>query len=317
MACVVEGPGPYAAPTKVLVATDAEALAAVNRYAAAGCVQIKIYSSLDPKLVPGIVARAHALGLRVSGHIPNGMKAEQAVREGFDEIQHANFLFLNFLDGVDTRTMDRLTAVGEHAGELDLKSPPVQAFLRLLKEKKTVSDPTVNVYEAMFASRPGEINPAMAAVAARLPLPLRRSLLTGNVQRTPEMDARYRASFRATLALVLALHDAGIPIVAGTDSVAGFCLHRELEDYVAAGLSAPDALRARHPGARPGHAPRQGPRHHRPRQARRPHPRRRRSRHPHLRHPPCRPHHTGRGVVRRREGIRGDRGEAGGVKPGD
>jgi imidazolonepropionase-like amidohydrolase len=244
MACVIEGPGPYAAPTKVLVATDAEALAAVNRYAAAGCVQIKIYSSLDPKLVPGIVARAHALGLRVSGHIPNGMKAEQAVREGFDEIQHANFLFLNFLDGVDTRTMERITAVGEHAGELDLKSKPVQDFLRLLKEKGTVSDPTVNLYEGMFAGRPGEVNPALAPVAARLPLPVRRSLLVGDVQRTPEMDARYRASFAAVLALVRALHDAGITIVAGTDFIAGFCLPRELEDYVAAGLSAPDALRA-------------------------------------------------------------------------
>ncbi|MBW8876748.1 MAG: amidohydrolase family protein [Acidobacteria bacterium] len=244
MACVVEGPGPYAAPTKVLVATDAEALAAVDRYAAAGCVQIKIYSSLDPKLVPGIVARAHALGLRVSGHVPFGMKAEQAVRAGFDEIQHANFLFLNFLDGVDTRTLARLTAVGEHAGELDLKSEPVRAFLRLLKERGTVIDPTVNLYEGMFAGRPGEVTPSLAPVAARLPLPVRRGLLVGNTQRTPEMDTRYRDSFRATLALVRALHDAGIPIVAGTDSPAGFSLHRELEDYVAAGLSAPEALRA-------------------------------------------------------------------------
>jgi imidazolonepropionase-like amidohydrolase len=244
MACVIEGPGPYAAPTKMLAATDAEALAIVNRYAAAGCVQIKIYSSLDPKLVPGIVARAHALGLRVSGHIPYGMKAEQAVREGFDEIQHVNFLFLNFLDGVDTRTLARFTAVGEHAGELDLKSPPVLAFLRLLKDKGTVIDPTVNIYEGLFASRPGEINPAAVPVASRLPLQVRRALLTGNVQRTPEMDARYRASFKATLALVRALHDAGIPMVAGTDSIAGFFLHRELEDYVTAGLSAPDALRA-------------------------------------------------------------------------
>ena len=244
MACVIEGPGPYAAPTKMLAATPAEALAFVNRYAAAGCVQIKIYSSLDPKLVPGIVARAHQLGLRVSGHIPNGMKAEQAVREGFDEIQHANFLFLNFLDGVDTRTPARFTAVGEHAGELDLKSAPVLAFLRLLKDKGTVIDPTVNLYEGMFNSLSGAMNPALAPVAGRLPLPVRRGLLVGNVQRTPEMDARYRASFKATLALVRALHDAGIPIVAGTDFIAGFGLHRELEDYVTAGLSAPDALRA-------------------------------------------------------------------------
>ncbi|HEX4965180.1 MAG TPA: amidohydrolase family protein [Thermoanaerobaculia bacterium] len=244
MACVIEGPGPYAAPTNVLVSTDPEALAAVDRYAAAGCVQIKIYSSLDPKLVPGIVARAHGLGLRVSGHIPYGMKAEQAVREGFDEIQHTNFLFLNFLDGVDTRTVARITAVGEHAAELDLKSEPVRAFLHLLKEKGTVIDPTANVYEGLFVGNPGEMTPSLAPVAARLPLQVQRGLRLGNTQRTPEMAARYRDSFRAILAMVKALHDTGIPIVAGTDSPAGFSLHRELEDYVTAGLTAPEALRA-------------------------------------------------------------------------
>jgi len=120
----------------------------------------------------------------------------------------------------------------------------VQAFLRLLKEKGTVSDPTVNLYEGMFAARAGEINPALAPVAARLPLHLRRTLLVGDVQRTPEKDARFRASFKAILAMVRALHDAGITIVAGTDFIAGFCLHRELEDYVTAGLSPVDALRA-------------------------------------------------------------------------
>ena len=36
------------------------------------------------------------------------MNAEQAVREGFDEIQHVNFLMLNFLDPkIDTRKPDR------------------------------------------------------------------------------------------------------------------------------------------------------------------------------------------------------------------
>jgi imidazolonepropionase-like amidohydrolase len=35
---------------------------------------------------------------------------------------------------------------------------------------------------------------------------------------------------------------AGVPIVAGTDSTAGFALHRELELYVAAGIPAPRVL---------------------------------------------------------------------------
>ena len=56
LAGVIEGPGPYAGPTKVLADTEEKALAAVDRYAGLGYAQIKIYSSLDPKLVPAIVA---------------------------------------------------------------------------------------------------------------------------------------------------------------------------------------------------------------------------------------------------------------------
>jgi imidazolonepropionase-like amidohydrolase len=44
------------------------------------------------------------------------------------------------------------------------------------------------------------------------------------------------------LKMLKAFHDAGIPIVAGTDSLAGFSLHRELELYAAAGIPAPKVL---------------------------------------------------------------------------
>src|SRR4029077_18348813 len=104
LAGVIDGPGPFVSPAKVLVDTPEAARAAVDRYAEQGYVQIKIYSSVDPKLVPVIAAEAHKLGLRVPGHIPNGMTAADAVRAGYDEIQHVNFLFLNFIPGVDTRT---------------------------------------------------------------------------------------------------------------------------------------------------------------------------------------------------------------------
>jgi imidazolonepropionase-like amidohydrolase len=243
LAGVIEGPGPYAGPTKVLVDTEEKARAAVDHYAELGYVQIKLYSSLDPKLVPAIVAEAHQHGLRVSGHIPYGMQAEQAVREGFDEIQHTNFLFLNFLPGVDTRTMARMSAVAEHAAELDLASEPVRAFLRLLKERHTVVDPTVSIYEDLFTGPPDGVNPSLAPVADRLPYQERRTLIGGNLPVPPGMEQRFRDSFRACLAMVRLLHDEGITIVAGTDSVPGFTLHRELENYVKAGIPAPEVLR--------------------------------------------------------------------------
>jgi imidazolonepropionase-like amidohydrolase len=56
-------------------------------------------------------------------------------------------------------------------------------------------------------------------------------------------DRRYRDAAAAALRLVGALHEAGVTIVAGTDSgMGGFALHRELELYVEAGIPAPAVL---------------------------------------------------------------------------
>jgi len=240
---IIDGPGPYAGPTKALVANEKDALAWVDRYADLGYVQIKLYSSLDPKLVSPIAKRAHERGLRLSGHIPNGMTAEQAVRAGYDEIQHANFLFLNFLDGVDTRTPARFAEVGEHAAELDLGSPRVRSFIQLLKERGTVLDPTVNLFEDMFTARPGEIAPGSVPVADRVPPQVQRGFRSGGLNPSPEKAQRYADSFRKVLALVRTLHDAGVTIVPGTDALAGFSLHHELELYVEAGLPPAEVLR--------------------------------------------------------------------------
>jgi hypothetical protein len=244
MAGFIDSPGPYAGPSKVLVTTREEAIAAVDRYQQLGYLQIKLYSSLDPLLVPPIVARVRQLGLRLSGHIPNGMIAEQAVEAGFNEIQHVNFLFLNFLSGVDTRTPQRFIAVAQHAADLDLGSPEVRNFLALLERRHIDIDPTVNIFEGLFTARPGVMPAGWAEVADRLPPQFRRGLLAGAGLPVPAgMDEQYRKSFQACLAMVKALYDHRIPIVAGTDGVAGFSLHRELELYVAAGILAPEALR--------------------------------------------------------------------------
>jgi imidazolonepropionase-like amidohydrolase len=240
----MDGPGPFAGPTKVLVSTTEEARAAVDKYASLGYEQIKVYSSIKPELVPAIVEAAHAKGMRVSGHIPAHMTAEQAVRAGFDEIQHANMLFLNFLgDTLDTRTPLRFTAVGQHGALLDLGADSVQRFVRLLKERNVLLDPTLNVFENLFVARKGVVDPGYVAVADRLPPQVRRGLLSGGLPVDESTDRRYRESFANMLRLVKMMHDAGIMIVPGTDAFAGFALHRELELYVEAGIPAAEVLR--------------------------------------------------------------------------
>lgn len=240
----LDGPGPYAGPTKALVDTEDEARKWIDRYASLGYPQIKVYSSLRPALLPAIIADAHRRGMRVSGHVPASMTAEDFVRAGADEIQHINFLFLNFwADSVkDTRTPERFTAVAQNAAALDLDSPRVRAFLELLKERHTVSDPTVTVFETMFTARPGAVSPSYASVADRLPAQVRRSLFGGGLPVPEGKDQLYRDSYRKLLAMIRRLYDSGIPMVAGTDGLSGFTLQRELENYVDAGIPAPNVL---------------------------------------------------------------------------
>ncbi|HXU29050.1 MAG TPA: amidohydrolase family protein [Thermoanaerobaculia bacterium] len=242
----MDGPGPYAGPTKILVSTEEEVNAAVDRYADLGYVQIKVYSSIKPELVPAIVARAKLRGLRVSGHIPAFMTAEQAVNAGFNEIQHINFIALNFLfDKVqDTRTPARFTAVAQHAIEIDPKSEPFQKFVRLLKEKNVAVDPTVGAFEDMFLSRPGKPSAAWDRAIDRLPANIRREIASGGGGLEPPagMDGVYRESYQRLLQMIKALWDGGIAIEAGTDAAPGFALDRELELYVEAGIPAPAVL---------------------------------------------------------------------------
>jgi imidazolonepropionase-like amidohydrolase len=240
----IDGPGPYQAPTGIFVTTPEEAQAAVNKYADLGFIQIKLYSSLKPDLVPGIVKQAHERGLRVSGHVPNGMTAAQFVEDGADELQHINFIFLNFLAGKvkDTRTPERFTAVGQYAAGMDLDSKEVKDFFALLLAHHTTVDVTMATFEGMFTGRPGKVSPDYAEVLERLPAQVQRSAYNGGLAVTAENNQRYIDSYAAMLKMTKKMFDAGVPILAGTDALVGLMLHRELELEVKAGIPPAKAL---------------------------------------------------------------------------
>ena len=117
------------------VDTAEQAIRDVDWYADHGYVQIKIYSSVKPELVPIIADHAHARGMRVSGHVPAFMSARQFVEGGADEIQHLNFIELNFLfpEVKETRNRDRFIKVAEHAREFTPDKPEVREFIDFLK----------------------------------------------------------------------------------------------------------------------------------------------------------------------------------------
>ena len=244
---LIDGPGPYQGPIKVLAATPEEARQCVDRYADLGYVQIKIYSSIKPELVPVIVEEAHKRGLRVSGHVPSGMIAEQFVRDGVDEIQHMNFIFLNFMPDVkETRTPARFIEPGKRGGNLDLNSQAVNDFIALLKQHHTVLDPTMGIWENTYLDRPGQISRVDAAIFDRLPVQAQRGSKSGGgaLDATdPATDKQYRAAYANMIRMLKKLYDSGVQIVAGTDAGSGYAFDRELEIYNEAGIPATEVLR--------------------------------------------------------------------------
>ncbi|HET9389894.1 MAG TPA: amidohydrolase family protein [Steroidobacteraceae bacterium] len=242
---MIDGKGPLAGPTKMLVDSPAEALRDVDWYADHGYGQIKIYSSVKPALVPIIADEAHARGLRVSGHVPAFMSAQQFVSAGADEIQHLNFIVLNFLlDSVpDTRGMTRFSAVAEHATELGPENPRVRNFISWLHAHHTVLDPTMNVFEALFCGDPAAVVPGLEQVVRRFPPQVRRGLMSNALVVPKGKEAQYRQAFPEMQRLLKALHDAGVTIIPGTDALAGYTLHHELALYARAGIPPREVLR--------------------------------------------------------------------------
>jgi imidazolonepropionase-like amidohydrolase len=243
LAGIIDGNDAFHGPTKVLVSTEAEARAAVDNYKKLGYVQIKIYSSVPPALVPFIIDEAHKNGLRVSGHIPAGMTASQCVELGYDEVQHINFLVLNFFPEIkDTNTIARLTKPGEVTAGLDLTSSQVQSFIKLLQDHHTKLDLTLSVFEDQYMAPPGQISPGFLPIASRLPAQVRRGLLTAGMTPPKGMEDTYKKSFAKMLDYTGLLYRSGLAIEDGTDSMAGFALHRELELDVQAGIPAAQVL---------------------------------------------------------------------------
>jgi imidazolonepropionase-like amidohydrolase len=231
MAGIVDGNGPIALGA-ITADTPEEARAVVRRYKDAGAVQIKIYSSIKPALVPVITEEAHKLGLTVTGHVPEGMTTRQAVEAGYDGVNHIHFVARDLLG------MKR----GQPLPPLNFKTPEARQQLALFKEHHTVFDDTIALFE-LFSNPTTKplhvIEPGIDHVAT----PLAPAL---NAMGTPPDHAEEATRrYAYMLATLRELHRQGLTIVAGTDQgIPGYTLHRELEIYVQAGFTPMEALQA-------------------------------------------------------------------------
>jgi hypothetical protein len=240
----IEGNSPNASRSGFVIETLDEAKQAIDWYHDNGFPQVKIYNSFPKAILADATAYAHSRGLRVSGHVPAFMRAEEVVRQGYDEIQHINQVLLNFLvdDTTDTRTLERFYLPARKVAGLDFDSAPVQDFIRLLADRKIVVDSTLATFN-FVRQKDGEMSQQFAAVADHVPPDVRRSFLAAQMEIPDDATHRlYTRSYAGMVEFVGRMYRAGVPLVAGTDDIPGFTLQRELELYVEAGLTPAQAL---------------------------------------------------------------------------
>ena len=242
---LIDGPGPLTAQVAVVVSNMNEALAAVHRAKNGGYFAIKLYGSLDPQFVKPMADLAHQLGLRVHGHVPHGMRPLDAVRAGYDEITHINFVMMQAMPENVVQTsngMNRFIGMGKYSASVDLRSKAMADYLDELAQRRIAVDPTLVTFEDLYVPDRGTYPPAVAPYAATLPSQFARGFLSAGLAPTPELSREeMRASFAKLKGLIPELNRRHIEILAGTDGI-GFELVRELELYVESGLTPADAL---------------------------------------------------------------------------
>ena len=190
----------------------------VRQFKEAGFDEIKVWNNVGATVLPHITDEAHRAGLRVTGHVPVGMTAFDAIDAGLDGIDHSDSLLA--------------------AADGDITSSNGRLLVSRLLARRVVVDPTLVVLE--YANR-STSTPLSTFEPGILKAPASVARLWDAFGRPP--GRTNDEPLQRAMRMVHALHAAGVPIVAGTDQgVPGHTLHRELELYGRAGLTPLEAL---------------------------------------------------------------------------
>jgi len=234
LAGIVDGDSPRAL-SPIRANDAAQAAAVVKKYVDARFDQIKIYSSVKPEVVKALCREAHRRGVTVTGHVPFGMNAREAVEDGMDGIEHFHYIQQVLLPASVGERMLPFTAV-------NLSSTEARDGIRFFARHGTVVDPTLALYEWLWHEKGTPVErfePGVAKVAPQLREPLE------NVGLPAREAGQTRAVLQSLLRAVTALKRAGVPVIAGTDqTIPGWSLHRELELFVQGGMTPMEAIEA-------------------------------------------------------------------------
>lgn len=213
----------------------------IREHVAAGYDLQKIHPGVSRESWDRMVAVAEEVGLTFGGHVPADVGLVHAIETGMSTVDH--------LDGyVQAVASDDVVAQVNTGQPISLErlvegvdESKIDEIVSLTVERDVYVVPTMYLWENLYGAEDPEpflSQPEMVYVSAQQREAWRRQAAGG-----PRGSAEaVRAFLDVRDRILVALADAGAPIMMGTDSpqmfnVPGFALHREIDEMADAGMT--------------------------------------------------------------------------------
>jgi hypothetical protein len=241
------GPTVYLASAKAndSTLTREQGMRLVDSARADGYNLIKVYNALSREGYRGIMLRAKQLDIPVVGHVVRSMGLEGTLGSGQRGIAHLEEYLPTYFS---FRVSDTL-----QVPERVLNPAAIPYLARITKESAVWITPTLVTFETLLAQAEN-LDSVLARPEVRyIPKDLYDILWAPGVNpyaprfSHPRRVLNLRAALDFQRNLVRALHEAGVPLLVGSDApaagvVPGYALHDELRNLVEAGLTPYEAL---------------------------------------------------------------------------
>jgi hypothetical protein len=237
-----------------------EGRAAVDKLAGEHVDFIKVLSDLSRDTYFAIAEESKKQKLTFAGHVPESISAADASAAGQRSIEHLSGLTIACSREESELRQQRAAAIqkGDNAAyhaagvrSLDTYDPEkARALFAEFKQNETWQVPTLSWWRAQSQiDSLSASDPLLKYVPASARKDKEWNLDQIRQSTSPAMVADLKRAMSRYIELTRGLHEAGVPIMAGTDSpdpwaFPGFSLHDELELLVEAGFTPGQALRA-------------------------------------------------------------------------
>jgi len=244
---MLDGPKPNF-PASVQIATPADAVHAVDSLKAQGVDFIKIQSLIPRDAYFAAAAEAKKQGIVFAGHVPDAVRASEAAEAGQKSIEHYTGVF----EGCSTIEDKLITGPrGPRKSVETFDQSRANALIALFVKDQTWQVPTL-VWERgewLIDKTDFQHEPLDKYVPVYWKEKTYKRFISSILATMDNDPLPYRERLvQMEMEMTRAMHQAGVPFLAGTDTAAGvyvvpgFSLHEEMELFVQAGFTPMEAL---------------------------------------------------------------------------